>query len=213
VTSGPSSDFFQQGFMGKKVILASGSPRRKELLHLAGIRFEVATPDVNEDPIPDERPKKMVKRLAEEKALEVWRNRRNFRSPLLIIAADTTVVNPNGEILGKPRNRKEAILMVTSLQGKIHKVYTGYTILDVSRGQVDRNVSRVVETRVKIRKMKAEEVRAYVDCGESLDKAGGYAAQGFGMTLIERISGSYTNVVGLPITQVLEDLKDLGWKP
>jgi len=199
--------------MGKKVILASGSPRRKELLHLAGIRFEVATPDVNEDPIPDERPKKMVKRLAEEKALEVWRNRKNFRSPLLIIAADTTVVNPNGEILGKPRNRKEAILMVTSLQGKIHKVYTGYAILDVSRGQVDRSVSRVVETRVKIRKMKAEEVRAYVDCGESLDKAGGYAAQGFGMTLIERISGSYTNVVGLPITQVLEDLKDLGWKP
>ena len=199
--------------MADRIILASGSPRRKELLSLAGLQFEIHLPELDETPLRGESPKAMVRRLAQEKALEVWKTTLKLGDSGLIIAADTTVVSPDEKNLGKPRDEKEAIRMVKSLEGRTHRVYTGYAIVKVTRGRVVSRVSRVVTTRVTMRKMSANDIHNYVAKGECLDKAGAYAAQGFGMVLIEKISGSYTNVVGIPVTHVLQDLKRLGWKP
>lgn len=198
--------------MSKKILLASSSPRRKELLALAGVTFEVKIPDVDETPVAKEKPSQMVVRLALEKATEVWRNELDQKQSALILAADTTVVNSKNQILGKPRTAKEAIEMISSLQGKPHRVFTGYAILQVNHGELSQKKTRSVETKVFIRKLSSAEIKSYVSRGESLDKAGGYAAQGFGMTIIEKIEGSYTNVVGLPMAEVLEDLRALGWK-
>ena len=199
--------------MSKKILLASSSPRRKELLSLAGVTFEIKIPDVDETPVPNETPVQMVKRLSLEKGMEVWRNFLSGKDSAIILAADTTVVNVRDEILGKPRNRAEAVEMIQSLQGKPHLVYTGYAMLEVVKGELRKKRTQAVKTKVFIRELTSAEVKAYVARGESLDKAGAYAAQGFGMTLIEKIEGSYTNVVGLPMAEVLVDLKKMGWKP
>jgi septum formation protein len=199
--------------MARKIILASGSPRRKELLGLAGAKFEIFSPDVDETILPREGASAMVKRLSVMKAGAVSEKFKSAGDTLLIVAADTTVVSPEGRILGKPADLKEAVKMVSSLQGRMHKVLTGYCILEVVRGKVLRARARVVGTRVWIRPLNPSEVKAYVARGESLDKAGAYAAQGFGMAIVEKISGSYTNVVGLPVKEVVADLKELGWSP
>jgi septum formation protein len=198
--------------MGKKIVLASGSPRRKELLEMAGIQFEIRVPEVDETPLPRETPQKMVKRLALMKALAAAQSLSLDSGFAFILAADTTVVDPSGKNLGKPRNLLEARKMVAKLAGKDHFVFTGYSLVELRKGRVHRILSRRVRTRVRIREMTAREVRDYVGRGESLDKAGAYAAQGFGMALIEQIRGSYTNVVGLPITEVTRDLRLLGWR-
>ena len=198
--------------MSKKIFLASSSPRRKELLSSAGVEFEIRVPDVNETPIEGESPLKMVKRLSYEKAFEVWKNLPKANQSGLILAADTTVVTVKNQILGKPLDEKEAIKMITSLQGKPHLVYTGYSLLEIVNGRIKRKKTNSVKTKVTIRKLSLLEVKAYVSRGESLDKAGGYGAQGFGMTIVQKIEGSYTNVVGLPIAEVLSDLKIFGWK-
>lgn len=198
--------------MSKKIILASASPRRKELLELAGVKFEIQVPDVDETPLPNEDPKKMVKRLAELKAKVVSRNFSNQKSMTIILAADTTVVNRHKKILGKPSNSKEAVEMILSLQGSVHRVFTGYAIFCVKNGKIVRKRVRAIETKVFIRAMAPVEAKNYVLRGESLDKAGAYAAQGFGMAIIEKINGSYTNVVGLPISEVLVDLKSVGYR-
>jgi len=202
--------------MNPKIVLASGSPRRKELLTLAGVAFVVHAPDVDETPIRGERPREMVARLstlkartAAEKVLIAGANGDSF----WVLAADTTVVSATGKNLGKPADVSEAKKMIRALQGKKHRVFTGYTLLQVFRGKEKKKIVRTVGTDVFIKKMNADEIVAYVAQGESLDKAGAYAAQGFGMVLIEKISGSYTNVVGLPVAQVLADLKKMGWKP
>ncbi len=179
---------------------------------MAGLPFEIMVPEVDETPKKHESPKKMVKRLSREKALEIWRNQLTEKDSAIIISADTTVVSPRNQNLGKPRNEKEAMQMVSELQGRTHSVFTGYTIVDFVKGEARKIISRVVETKVTIQALSKAEVREYVEKGESLDKAGAYAAQGYGMAIIEKISGSYTNVVGLPMTQVKEDLKALGWK-
>ena len=197
--------------MLKKILLASGSPRRKELLTLAGLSFEIKVPEIDETPLPHEKPVQMVKRLSLEKGTEVWRNFLNQTDSALILAADTTVVNAEGDILGKPKDNKEAIHMITSLQGKTHRVYTGYSILEVVTGELCQKLSHSVETKVAIRVLTANEIRNYVARGESLDKAGGYAAQGYGMAIIDKIDGSFSNVVGLPLAEVMEDLKKFGW--
>jgi septum formation protein len=199
--------------MGNSIILASGSPRRKELLRMAGVTFRVVSPDVNEEPLLREAPAAMVRRLAKEKARAVHERLGLKSGTRIIIAADTTVVNPEGKILGKPVSRAEAVRMLASLQGRDHFVFTGYAILVGDSGRIARSVSRVVKTRVRIRKMGSRDLHRYVSLGESFDKAGAYAAQGFGMSMIEKIHGSYTNVVGLPMAQLLEDLRKLGWRP
>jgi septum formation protein len=195
-----------------KIILASASPRRKELMLDAGYEFEVRVPDVDETPIKKETPAKMVKRLSELKAHTIaaqvmeasglGEKSNQYR----ILAADTTVVSPTGKNLGKPESLAEARKMIGFIQGKTHTVLTGYTIVRVINGKIKKAVSRVVMTRVTIKKMSKMQIDAYLNRGESMDKAGAYAAQGFGRVLIEKIQGSYTNVVGLPMVEVEKDL-------
>jgi septum formation protein len=195
--------------MKMKVILASGSPRRKELLTWAGVPFEIRISEIDETPRRKESPLAMVKRLSLEKALVVATTQVRPDERVVIIAADTTVVSPVGKILGKPVNESEAMKMINAIQGKTHRVLTGFCLVQVSGGKVLKKVSKVVKTSVTMRKLNRQEQQDYVSRGESMDKAGAYAAQGFGMVLIEKISGSYTNVVGLPMKEVLEELKKL----
>lgn len=198
--------------MSNTLLLASGSPRRKELLQKAGVSFEILVPDVDETPRRGESPKKMVARLSRDKALAaqaqlVAVGGPGSKAPAWILAADTTVVSHAGKNLGKPVDAEEARRMLRALQGRVHRVYTAYTIVSGKKAH-----TRVVETRVHIRKLTAQEQEAYLATGESMDKAGAYAAQGHGMILIEKIVGSYTNVVGLPVAEVMADLRKLGFR-
>jgi septum formation protein len=189
-----------------RIILASTSPRRIEMLKSIRLPFQAAAPDTDEKPKRGETPRALVLRLAREKAESVanrFEPRKNERSTI-VIAADTIVVAPGGRrILGKPRDRAEALRMLGWLAGRTHTVYTGYCVYRVGT----RPIARVVSSRVTMRKLTRGDIRRYVDAGESMDKAGAYAAQGFGATLIDRIAGSYTNVVGLPMAQLLLDLE------
>jgi septum formation protein len=202
--------------MIQKVILASSSPRRKELLEMAGVPFEVIVADINETPLKKELPEKMVARLSKIKAETVAelssQQNRLLNDSVLILAADTTVVSETKKNLGKPETIEEAKKMIKTLQGKKHHVFTAYTLLQILDGKIKKSVTRTVRTDVFIKSMTTSEIDIYVAQGECMDKAGAYAAQGFGMALIEKISGSYTNVVGLPVTQVVADMKKLGWK-
>ncbi len=193
----------------KKVILASGSPRRKELLTWAGVSFEIIISDIDETPKKNESPHLMVKRLSVEKAIAVGAQLILSNRDAVIVAADTTVVSPKGKILGKPDDLNEAFKMISELQGKTHQVLTGYSIVQVKSGKILKPISKVVKTAVTMRSLSVEERRFYLSQGESMDKAGAYAAQGFGMVLIEKIKGSYTNVVGLPMNEVLSDLNKI----
>lgn len=187
-------------------VLASSSPRRIELLRGIGINPEIRAPQVDERVLKGETPKEMVKRLSALKA-HVVGELLDAKSPTLIIAADTTVVDGSGEILGKPTSEKEGLKMLKRLEGRTHTVLTGFTVLAKgSGGTWARAVTKVVRTKVTFRSLTPPEARAYFQCGESLDKAGGYAAQGFGMALIKSVNGSYSNVVGLPMERLVSVL-------
>ncbi len=190
-----------------KIYLASTSPRRQELLLQQGLRFQTIAPQVDETPKRSENGRAMVGRLAKAKARAALVGVNEF--PAIVIAADTTVVAPGGKlILGKPEDMAEAHAMLTRLQGKTHVVYTGYCILGVaSAGAKPRERAQVVASRVTFRKMNAAQIASYAALVQPLDKAGAYAAQGAGMSIIDSIQGSYANVVGLPISQVLADLE------
>lgn len=193
--------------MKTQLILASTSPRRIELMKQVGLTFQVRSPDADETPARGESPRTLVIRLAREKAFSVGRKCKSSKT--LIIAADTIVVASGGrEILGKPKTQAEARRMLKKLSGKWHTVLTGYCILPLGiRGMSAPSVTRVISSSVKIRKLSNQEISGYVATGEPMDKAGSYAAQGIGMALVESIRGSYTNVVGLPMCQLLSDLK------
>jgi septum formation protein len=186
------------------VILASGSPRRRELLAGLGVAFEVVVPDVDEVPRPGEIPSDMVLRLACTKADAVARRWEAAAEPPLVIAADTTVVI-DGEMLGKPRDEDEAAAYVRRLAGRTHTVHTGHT---VRRG--DRHVVELRSTLVRFRALDADEILAYAATGEGLDKAGGYAIQGRGAALVDRIEGCYGAVVGLSLPLVVTAARSLG---
>jgi septum formation protein len=189
------------------IILASGSPRRKDLLREVRLEFNIEIPDVDETPRARELPRKMVERLAREKALAVLA--KHPGEDVLVIAADTTVVAPDGKTnLGKPVDTDEAFRMLRALSGKTHTVFTGYAIA-IQRAGKKKVHSRTVRTRVALRKLKPQILRDYIATGEPMDKAGSYAAQGKGMALVTEIRGSYTNVVGLPISHLVEDLERL----
>ncbi len=205
--------------MKKRVILASTSPRRVALLRQAGIRAQGIAPNCDEKRLSRESPAEMVRRLAEKKARSVWDALPN---PVgrVVIAADTTVVAPGGKmVLGKPRNQRHAARMLRQISGKTHEVLTGYCLIEGSPGERPRVLCRVVRSKVTLRALSAEMIRRYVATGEPMDKAGSYAAQGFGMNWISSIRGSYTNVVGLPMCELLEDLErhfeilPQGWNP
>lgn len=186
-----------------KIILASSSPRRKELLEKLGLRFEVIPSLIDEIPLPDESPEDFALRTSTEKALNVSRN---LDDHSVVIGVDTIVLI-DGEILGKPKNKKEAITMLEKIAGKEHRVITGFSIVKPKTEILHREF---VESRVKIKTLAPWELEGYIKTGESMDKAGAYGAQGIGAFMIEEIHGSYTNVVGLPLAQVIDVLTRLG---
>ncbi|NIQ37972.1 MAG: septum formation inhibitor Maf [Proteobacteria bacterium] len=188
--------------MDRWLILASASPRRQTLLELAGIEIEVVPSGVEETLRKNEDPSDHVRRMAQEKT-EAVAGRFPDR---WVIGADTIVVI-DGESLGKPKTQKDAREMLSLLSGRIHQVLTGYA---VAMKKESLFVSDVVETKVKIKHLSLKEISWYVRTGEPIDKAGAYAIQGAGAFMIEEIRGSYTNVVGLPLCQVLESLRALG---
>lgn len=180
------------------MILASKSPRRFELLKQLGLDFEVIPSKIEEDIIPGESPKEHVIRLADTKALDVG----NQYPDDWVIGADT-IVYVDGVILGKPTNRKEAIKMLRMISGKEHRVLTGISVRHYKK---EKGECEAVETAVKVKTLSPIEMEWYVNTGEPFDKAGGYGIQGIGSFMIESINGSYTNVVGLPLCELVEML-------
>ena len=190
--------------MAKTVVLASSSPRRRELLENIGLKFRVDAAEINEDHGRRLKPAELAKIISLEKA----RAAASRHPDCIIIAADTFGLL-NSEIMGKPADENEACLMLGRLSGKCHRVVTGFTILDTETGQA---VSKAVETRVYFRKLDSQEIETYVKTGEPLDKAGAYAIQGLGALLVERIEGDYYNVIGLPLSALARELKGFGVK-
>jgi septum formation protein len=189
-----------------KLILASTSPRRIDLMKQVGLAVQVRKPEIDETPIRGESPRALVRRLSYQKAASIAERLR--AGSFLVIAADTIVVEPTGKkILGKPSDKREAARMLASLAGREHTVLTGYCIFPRTPGKLMPALTRVVVSRVSMRKLSKAQIENYIRSGEPMDKAGSYAAQGLGMGLIESISGSYTNVVGLPMCQLLMDLE------
>lgn len=180
-----------------KVILASASPRRKEILGKTGIDFEVQVSDCDEN-IDEKQPDKLVMKLSELKARDVATK----NSDAIIIGSDTVVAH-KGHIMGKPADRAEAISMIKSFAGDIHQVYTGVTIIVPNEKTYTYNVC----TDVHVLPMTDEEIERYVDTGEPMDKAGAYAIQGLFAPFISKIDGDYYNVVGLPISSVYAIMK------
>jgi septum formation protein len=177
------------------MILASESPRRRELFAAVGVPFRVVPSGVDEIPRSGESPVRFVRRAALDKGEAVA----SLHPTTFVLSADTIVV-ADGRILGKPRDRAEARRMLSRLAGREHRVYTAVCLLCRERGFRDLGTE---VTRVRFRPLTAAEVAAYARTGECDDKAGAYAAQGAGMLLIDRVAGSFSNVVGLPMTRVV----------
>jgi septum formation protein len=187
-----------------KVILASASPRRAQILHDAGVSFVVISSAVDETPFPEETPQQHVQRLADAKAELV-----SARSvgPAIIIAADT-VVTLDGQILGKPRSTDEARRMLELFSGRTHSVMTAVSLIRLP--EMDRR-QFIETTLVYFAPLESEEISKYLATEEPYDKAGAYAIQGRAGRYIPRIEGCYFNVVGLPLARVVASLRELGW--
>lgn len=181
-----------------QLILASASPRRKELLGLYGIPFTVRAADIDETIDPDKPPFDEVARLSREKALAVPREPED-----VVVAADTIVVC-DGIVLGKPRDEAQAIEMLSLLSGRAHQVMTGCTVL---RGQKDETFTEV--TDIHFRPLSPGEIRRYVATGEPMDKAGAYGIQGGAALFCQRMEGDYYNVMGLPVCALGQVLKQI----
>ena len=184
--------------LARPLILASGSPRRREILETMGLSFVVEASDADES--FSGAPQEMVIELSRRKAQAVAARHRDG----LVLAADTLVYD--GSVLGKPGTPERAAQMLAALSGKWHSVFTGLALMDAATG---RTISRVCETRVHFVEMTQEEIRDYVSSGEPLDKAGAYGIQGRGGMFVDRIEGSYSNVVGLPMTTLREMLQEI----
>jgi septum formation protein len=184
----------------KPLILASNSPRRKDLLRQIGVDFSIDPADVDESVLPNESPEGYAVRVALEKA----RVSAARAGAGIVIAADTIVVL-NDEILGKPVNAEDAERMLTLLSGKAHSVITGLAVMDAATG---RALTRTSLTRVWFRSLSQQEIASYVATGEPLDKAGAYGIQERGAVFVERIDGCYFNVVGLPLSLLMGLLRD-----
>ena len=182
-------------------ILASASPRRQELLRSAGLKFRILPAHIDETWQNDETPTAHVRRLSREKAAVM-----SVRHPRAIVLGADTIVVIDGQILGKPKNKKEAREMLQRLSGRTHTVFTGFTLTRAA-DRISR--TKVVRSAVTFKKISPEEMNWYVNSSEPYDKAGGYAVQGMGACFIKTIRGSYTNVIGLPLSEVLEELKNL----
>ena len=184
-----------------KIVLASQSPRRKELLGRMGLEFVTQASKIDESAFDGLEARELVATLSREKAHWIARQ---LDGETLVIGADTVVVR-DGAALGKPKDAEDAVAMLLSLSGRDHQVCTGVT---VCRG--DRVLTQVEETQVTFRELTEAEVRQYVSTGEPMDKAGAYGIQGLGGLLVEGIRGDYSNVVGLPVCRLGQMLKDFG---
>jgi septum formation protein len=187
--------------MGAVLVLASASPRRRQLLAQLLAQFDVVPSDVPETPRPDEPPDVFARRVAREKARDVAQR----RPGAFVLGADTVVVVDH-EILGKPAGRDDARRMLRLLSGRAHGVLTAVVLIDPAGMRAET----VVHSRVTFRELRAEEIEAYLDTAEPYDKAGAYAVQGGGAFFIREIHGSYTNVIGLPLCEAVSLLKLAG---
>jgi septum formation protein len=192
-----------------KLILASASPRRAEILSDAGIPFELLPVEVDESPRPGEGAEAMCARLAQAKTRAAVAILRAMSEPAIVVAADTTV-EIGGEILGKPASPEAAREMLRRLSGKTHRVLTALSLVRLPDGAARSAVER---TEVRFAVLEEAEIEEYVATREPLDKAGGYAIQGRAGRFIERVDGCYFNVVGLPLAKLVGILKELGWPP
>jgi len=187
-----------------KLILASASPRRAQILRDAGISFLVLSSAVDETPYPNETPEQLVQRLADAKAELVAAR---AVGPALLIAADTTVVL-DGQILGKPQSTDDARRMLERYSGRTHSVVTGVTVIRLP--EMERR-QFVETTQVTFATLAHDEISRYLSTDEPYDKAGAYAIQGYAGRYIPRIEGCYFNVVGLPLARLMNALRELGW--
>ncbi len=188
----------------KKIILASASPRRKEILKKAGLKFKVDESDYEEkmDAVIGPHELAALHALGKAKAVAVK------HGDAIIISADTIVVLKN-RVFGKPRSKKEAREMLRILSGRAHTVITGYTIMDTGSG---KKLTRWVESKVFFKRLTNDEIDAYIESGEPLDKAGAYGVQGLGAVIVRKIEGDFFNVMGLPLSSVAKDLRKFGIK-
>ncbi len=192
--------------MKKRLILASGSPRRRELLRNAGFTFEVIPPEVAEDNPGNEAPAKLVERLALDKA-EAVAGRFRRQDNVVVLGADTVVVVVDSTLLGKPASPAEARQMLQRLSGRTHEVITGVALVEPETAR--RTVAHET-TRVFFRPLEPQEMEDYVATGEPLDKAGAYAIQGGASRFVTRVEGCYFNVMGLPVALVDRLLRECG---
>ncbi len=187
----------------EKIILASQSPRRQDLLTQAGLTFEILPANIDEKALDaGNDPSNYAQTLSRMKADHIGQS----HPRAWIIGADTIVV-VNNTILGKPEDRRAAVTMLKTLNNRPHSVITGFTVCNPFR---NISVSKTVETRVVFKDLTNDEIKWYAATDEPYDKAGGYGIQGVGAFMVRQIAGSYSNVVGLPMCEIIETLKDLG---
>jgi septum formation protein len=193
------------GTVSRRLVLASGSPRRHRLLSASGYRFEVEAPEVDETPLTGEEPAGMVLRLARAKADTVLAGREDG---VCVLACDTTVVL-DGEVLGKPEGPDEAVAMLLRIGGRSHVVLSGYAIVGANRGRI----TGIERSQVIMTPIDRATATDYVATGEPLDKAGAYAIQGVGRRFVDHYEGSFSNIMGLPMEAVVPALASVGIVP
>lgn len=191
--------------MEHRIVLASGSPRRREILEQLGACFTCRI-STKEEVIRSTNPKEVVLELSQMKAEDVAGS---SEGPVLVIGADT-VVAYKGSILGKPKDKEDAVRMLSALAGNTHEVYTGVCMICKESDGTERKISFAEVTQVTVYPMKKEEIERYVDTGEPMDKAGAYAIQGLFAPFIRKIDGDYYNIVGFPIAGIFQRLKEMG---
>lgn len=189
----------------QKIVLASASPRRLELLRQIGIEPEVIVSHV-EEKVTSNVPGEVVMELAGQKAEDVAKD----QEPGVIVIGSDTVVAVDGTILGKPKDHEDAVRMITSIAGRVHQVYTGVCVIKKGvSGVKDQILNFYDETDVEVYPMTEEEIREYAMSSEPMDKAGAYAVQGFFARYIKGLRGSYANVMGLPVSKLYQEMKTL----
>lgn len=196
--------------MSKKLILASSSQSRLDLLQkIYIIPDKIMSPDINETPLKKERPAHIAKRLAFEKAKKIYEilKTENIQEDILILGGDTVAAIGN-KIMEKTYDKKVLKTFLENGSGKNHKVHSGFCIFDLKSGKF---VSKVVTSKVKIKRLSKEELEFYLETGEGYGKAGGYTVSGFAECFVEKIIGSFSNIVGLPLTEVNNTLRSFGY--
>ena len=190
-----------------RIVLASNSPRRKELLNQIFDKFEVIKSDFNEDDIKEKNPEKLVKLLSLKKAEEVFHKVKDNQLELLVIGGDTLVYF-DGQVLVKPKNEEDAYNTLKKLQGNKNEVYSAFTIILKKNNEIIKE-TELSKSIVTMKSMSDEQIKGYIKTGEPMDKAGSYAVQGIGSKFIENIEGSYNSVVGLDIEKLEKTINKL----